>query len=106
MLVATKFYNDIYYSNSDIATISGVPPPELNAIERYFCEQIGYKLYISSEELAHYEAGLENLFQQSERPQNGLQSGNGQISVLPGEPDMNHQYQSSNLIMIEDPNLC
>lgn len=58
VLVCTKFYNDIYYSNSDIATISGVLLEELNLIEIHFLELIGYQVYVSTEELAHYEAGL------------------------------------------------
>lgn len=42
VLVCTKFYNDIYYSNSDIATISGIVVEELNLIERYYLQMLGY----------------------------------------------------------------
>jgi hypothetical protein len=58
VLVCTKFYNDVYYTNSDIAMISGVLPEELNLIERYLLQLIGYSLFVTSDELAHYEAGL------------------------------------------------
>ena len=60
--MATKFYNDIYYSNSDIAAVCGIPPPELNTIERYLLEVIGFQLYVSAHELARYESGLNGLF--------------------------------------------
>lgn len=38
--------------------VSGVLPEELNMIELCFLELIGYHLYVSTEELNHYEAGL------------------------------------------------
>ena len=56
--MATKFYNDIYYTNSDIANVSGVHPLELNLIERHLLQLIGYTLLVTEEELAHYESGL------------------------------------------------
>ena len=40
------------------ALVSGVLPQELNLIERYFLEMIGYTLFVTSEELDHYEKGL------------------------------------------------
>lgn len=62
--MSTKFYNDIYYSNCDIATISGVPVNELNLIERFLLERIEFQLLVSSEEHEHYERALKTLFMQ------------------------------------------
>jgi hypothetical protein len=50
VLICTKFYNDVFYSNSDIAAISGVHPQELNLIERYTLETLGYSLLVTGEE--------------------------------------------------------
>ena len=58
----TKFYNDIYYSNKDIATIGGVTDTDLNQIESYLLELIDYKLFISQEEFSMYEQGLHTHF--------------------------------------------
>jgi hypothetical protein len=58
VLVCSKFYNDIYYSNKDIATIAGVEHLELNEIELYILNTLGYSLYVSTEEFMHYEQGL------------------------------------------------
>jgi hypothetical protein len=59
VLVCTKFYNDVFYSNSDIALVSGVTLRDLNFIERYFLESIGYDLAITTDEFERYEAGLQ-----------------------------------------------
>lgn len=59
VLVATKFFNDIYYSNADIASFSGVTVDDLNAIERYLLDLIDYSLFIRSEEFAHFAEGLQ-----------------------------------------------
>lgn len=66
MLVCTKFYNDIYFSNSDIATISGIALEELNHIERYYLETIDYSLFVSPDEYCHYEQGLRSHIETSE----------------------------------------
>ena len=49
-MVMTKFYNDVYYSNKDIAMIGGVTECELNRIEEYLLELVSYQLYICEEE--------------------------------------------------------
>lgn len=35
VLVLTKMYNDIYFSNADIANMAGIPLADLNRIELY-----------------------------------------------------------------------
>ena len=58
LLVLTKFYNDVYYSNKDIATVGGVSEEEINRIEEYLLELIDYRLFIREEEYQLYESGL------------------------------------------------
>lgn len=62
VLVLTKFYNDVFYSNADIASIGGLTVEDLNRIERYLLETVDYQIYISSEEFQMYEQGISNHF--------------------------------------------
>lgn len=47
VLVWSKFYNDRFYSNKDIATAVGLELEELNEIEKYYLSIISYSLYVS-----------------------------------------------------------
>lgn len=62
VLVLTKFYNDIFYSNEDIASISGLTLQDLNRIEKYLLDTVDYHLFISPEEYELYERGISNHF--------------------------------------------
>ena len=54
VLVCSKFSNDIYYSNRDFATITGIPNAEVNNIERYCLDLLDFDLFITEEEFAKY----------------------------------------------------
>lgn len=47
VLVLTKFYNDVYFSNQAIAGVCGMSLKDLNAVEEYLLELIDYKLFIT-----------------------------------------------------------
>ena len=59
VLICTKFYNDIYYSNSDFAIVSGITNAEMNSIERYCLDVLDFNLYIDGEEFAKYQNALD-----------------------------------------------
>ena len=49
VLLISKFYNDVYYSNNYIASINGLPVRLVNEIERVFAKIIDYNLFVSEE---------------------------------------------------------
>lgn len=50
ILLTAKFYNDVYYSNLNLAHIAGLPLSELNQIEYEFLTTIDYCIFIGPEE--------------------------------------------------------
>lgn len=58
VLLISKFYNDVYYSNQYIAYTAGISTQELNELEKVFCEMIDYKLFVNEEEYEWYSNGL------------------------------------------------
>lgn len=46
MTVATKFHEDLFYSNAYYAKIGGLPLQELNALEQRFIQLLDWKLYV------------------------------------------------------------
>ena len=59
VLVSTKFYNDIYYSNSDFAKVCGISSAEINELERYCLDVLDYKLFIGEEQFSKYQQGVD-----------------------------------------------
>jgi hypothetical protein len=55
----------VFYSNSDIAAIVGVHPQELNLIERYTLETLGYSLLVTGDEYQLYDSALQTHLLQS-----------------------------------------
>ena len=49
VLLISKFYNDVYYSNNYIASINGLPVRLVNEIERVFVKMIDYNLFVSED---------------------------------------------------------
>jgi len=58
VLVTSKMYNDIYYTNQYIASIGGVTLHNINELERFYMSIIDWNVYISREEFDFYERGL------------------------------------------------
>ena len=72
LMVSTKFYDDVHYSNKDWAMISGLSLQELNTIENQFLKALGYDLNIPLETIQQWANAVasfadENLAQQRER---------------------------------------
>ena len=58
VLVASKMYNDTYYTNRYIAQVGGVTLNNINELERHFIEICDWHLYVSPEEFELYERAL------------------------------------------------
>ena len=58
MLLTSKFYNDVYFSNEQIASAGGMSLEELNMLEVYQLETMDHALYISSEDFLLYYQGV------------------------------------------------
>ncbi|KAF9563315.1 cyclin-domain-containing protein, partial [Agrocybe pediades] len=52
--VASKFFSDVFYTNSRYAKVGGLPLPELNQLELQFLLLNDFRLVISSSEMQHY----------------------------------------------------
>jgi hypothetical protein len=58
VLLISKFYNDVYYSNTYIANFNGVSTQLLNEIERVYAKMLDYQLFVSEEQYDWYMQGL------------------------------------------------
>lgn len=56
--VASKFFSDVFYTNSRYAKVGGLPLPELNQLELQFLLLNDFRLVISSEEMQRYAEQL------------------------------------------------
>ncbi|KZP21719.1 cyclin-related 2, partial [Athelia psychrophila] len=52
--VASKFFSDVFYTNSRYAKVGGLPQPELNQLELQFLLLNDFRLVISQEEMQRY----------------------------------------------------
>lgn len=55
LILATKFFDDIYYSNAFYAKISGVGTRELNSLEIHFLRLIRFQLFVTEHEYETYK---------------------------------------------------
>lgn len=56
--VASKFFSDVFYTNSRYAKVGGLPLPELNQLELQFLLLNDFRLVISSAEMQRYAEQL------------------------------------------------
>ncbi|KAF7982344.1 hypothetical protein HWV62_29062 [Athelia sp. TMB] len=56
--VASKFFSDVFYTNSRYAKVGGLPQAELNQLELQFLLLNDFRLVISSEEMQRYAEQL------------------------------------------------
>eukprot|EP01053_Blabericola_migrator_P006407 Blabericola_migrator_1__6406@NODE_322_length_9825_cov_103_602685_g259_i1_p3_GENE_NODE_322_length_9825_cov_103_602685_g259_i1NODE_322_length_9825_cov_103_602685_g259_i1_p3_ORF_typecomplete_len397_score18_95Cyclin/PF08613_11/1_3e34Cyclin_N/PF00134_23/6_7e08_NODE_322_length_9825_cov_103_602685_g259_i124823672 len=54
VMVAAKFFDDVYYSNSFYAKVGGLSLEEMNVLESHFLHLIKYDLYVSPREYERY----------------------------------------------------
>ncbi|KAI0662889.1 cyclin-domain-containing protein [Cubamyces menziesii] len=76
--VASKFFSDVFYTNSRYAKVGGLPLTELNQLELQFLLLNDFHLMISQEEMQFYAS---KLAQQSQIP-----SGVSLVPFLPDSP--------------------
>lgn len=58
VLLISKYYNDVFYSNKYIAFQIGMPLRLMNEIERSFSKFINYHVHVTEEHYDWYIAGL------------------------------------------------
>jgi len=58
LLIATKFLEDAFYSNSYYSKCGGVTLKEMNKLERYFLRKVNFNLFVSALEYRTYETAL------------------------------------------------
>ena len=61
IVVASKFFDDLFYTNKYLASVAGVPVEELNALEIAFLNRIRYNLDIPLDVFAHYRKIFEQI---------------------------------------------
>ncbi|PPQ69651.1 hypothetical protein CVT25_014086 [Psilocybe cyanescens] len=86
--VASKFFSDVFYTNSRYAKVGGLPLPELNQLELQFLLLNDFRLVISGTEMQQYAEQL-MLFSNSTSPSHtslSLPNGHGHHS----HPTHNH----------------
>eukprot|EP00914_Ancora_sagittata_P007210 GHVO01014268.1.p1 GENE.GHVO01014268.1~~GHVO01014268.1.p1 ORF type:complete len:500 (-),score=40.78 GHVO01014268.1:198-1697(-) len=54
VMLATKFFDDVYYSNAFYARVGGVKTREINSLESHFLSLINYQLFVSPQEYDKY----------------------------------------------------
>lgn len=54
IVLAVKFFDDIYYSNAYYAKVGGVRTKEVNALEAQFLQMIDWQLHVTPEEYSQY----------------------------------------------------
>lgn len=54
IMLAVKFFDDVYYSNSYYARVGGVKTKEVNGLEAQFLQLIDWKLHVSPQEYDQY----------------------------------------------------
>eukprot|EP01069_Polyplicarium_translucidae_P005315 Polyplicarium_translucidae@DN2761_c0_g1_i4.p1 len=54
VMLATKFFDDVYYSNAFYARVGGVKTREINLLESHFLSLINYQLFVSPREYDKY----------------------------------------------------
>ena len=58
MMLAVKFFDDVYYSNAYYAKVGGVKGPEMNVLEVHFLRLIDWQLFVSPEEFDLYKTNV------------------------------------------------
>lgn len=58
VLLCSKFYNDVYYSNEQVGYVGGIHFLEMNLLEAYFLKVVDYHLYIDENEFSQFSEQL------------------------------------------------
>lgn len=57
-MVMHKYYNDVFYRNTDFANLAGLHIAEVNYLEEVFLQILDFDIHVSEEELEHYQNGI------------------------------------------------
>lgn len=60
VMLAAKFFDDIFYNNAYYAKVGGLPLSEMNALEVRMLRELSYQLNVSVEEFYNFESMLIN----------------------------------------------
>lgn len=63
VMLAAKFFDDIYYSNAHYAYVGGVKTKEVNVLETQFLKLIDWNLHVSPQEYSQYWQHVYNAVQ-------------------------------------------
>jgi hypothetical protein len=69
VLLASKFYNDVFFGNHFVAYVGGVDLKEINILEKEFLRFLNWKLWVDPGEYEFYLKGLLSHFAQREQIQ-------------------------------------
>lgn len=58
VMLAVKFFDDVYYSNAYYGKVGGVKGPEMNVLEVHFLRLIDWHLFVSPEEFDLYKTNV------------------------------------------------
>eukprot|EP01071_Lankesteria_metandrocarpae_P004618 Lankesteria_metandrocarpae@DN3625_c0_g1_i3.p1 len=58
VMLAAKFFDDIYYSNAFYARVGGVRTREINILEAHFLSLLDFHLFVSAEEYEQYRRNV------------------------------------------------
>ncbi|KAF9224397.1 cyclin-domain-containing protein [Gyrodon lividus] len=84
--VASKFFSDVFYTNSRYAKVGGLPQAELNQLELQFLLLNDFRLVISPEEMQRYAEQLVFFSQSQSQSQPPLSSSPSPNPATPSHP--------------------
>lgn len=58
VMLAAKFFDDVYYSNAFYARVGGVKTREINVLEAHFLSLINYQLFVTPAEYDQYRRNV------------------------------------------------
>eukprot|EP00828_Plagiopyla_frontata_P037595 TRINITY_DN4937_c0_g1_i2.p3 TRINITY_DN4937_c0_g1~~TRINITY_DN4937_c0_g1_i2.p3 ORF type:complete len:115 (-),score=18.20 TRINITY_DN4937_c0_g1_i2:220-564(-) len=67
VVIAAKFFDDHYFSNSHYAKVGGITNQELNNLEFEFLNSINYSLYVPSEQFMLYQNKIQEIKEEYEK---------------------------------------
>ena len=82
VVLVTKFYNDVFFSNKDLADAAGISLTDLNLIEKAFLTTLDYNLYISTDVFQSYASHiLSHLTKMQTKTEETVDDGRSDIAV-------------------------
>lgn len=86
VMVAAKFFDDIYYDNAYYAKVGGIPTAEMNSLELEFLFMINFTLNVTPEVYKQYETELTMHYYSSAPGETGEGPPAAPMAAAPAEP--------------------